>query len=217
MCVEVCGPGSEGQRPSFVHFRNGGSGCSLNYTEHLETLIAAWCRAYPQLGHIDMDRIIVAATRCRSKSSRGVYASVTSLRSGRSCCVDRSGRRFYRWPRIRKDGREALYLLKFYLPRFHNLTLRDKVSTILHELHHIHPRCNGEFRVFPGRNWAHGPSQREFERMFEGLRRDIMKRLGPLEKYFLGCRFATLLKRYGSVYARRMRLTSAGDGAAVLS
>lgn len=203
MAIEVCSPGRTRLTASKVVFPDGGIRCSFSYTEHLDALIRCWSSKYHCLKHIDMDRVVLSLAKCRTTGRRGSYANITSLRfpygSEHQC---RPGY-IYRWPKILKNGREALYLIKFYLPRFHNLSFEDKVATILHELHHIDPKFNGEFRNFGGRNWAHGSSQKTYEKMFESLKRDILNRPGPLCRLFLKCRFATLLKRFGDVYGDR--------------
>lgn len=203
MSIEVCAPGLSRRMAAQVVFRDSQMRCSFSYTEHLDHLIRSWTERYPQLSHIDMDRVILSVARCRSSKCKGVYANITSLRFPQGADrVERNGR-VYRWPRILKNGREALYLMRFYLPRFHDLSLEEKVATILHELHHIDPKFNGEFRKFDGRRWAHGPSQKAFEAMFASLKRDILKQPGALCDLFLDCRFATLLKRFGHIYGDR--------------
>jgi len=200
MATEVCAPGRKRRTARLLYFRDGGKHSSFNYTEHLDNLIGEWICRYPQLKHLDMDRVVLSLGRCRSRSYRGEYANITSLRFPYGDEPRRCGDKIYRWPTILKNGRAALYLIKFYLPRFHNLSFEDKVSTILHELHHIDPKFNGRFRNFGGRHWAHGPSQNSFERMYESLKRDIMGNPGRFCELFLHCRFSTLLKRFGDVY-----------------
>lgn len=216
MSIEICGQGCKRRRAARVCFQNGGVHSAFDYTEHLECLLRSWCRLYPQLGHIDMGRVVLAVAKCRSKSTRGTYASIISLVFPQGREADVGGGRLYHWPKVRKEGREALYLIKFYLPRFHNLTLEDKVSTILHELHHIHPKFNGEFRSFGGRQWAHGGSHGKFDRMFDCLKRDILKRIDPFCHLFLNCKFRTLLKRFGDIYGDRVVFSPIDGPAAVL-
>ncbi|MHC4715103.1 MAG: putative metallopeptidase [Planctomycetota bacterium] len=220
MRIEVCGPccSSAGRRAvGRVVFRNGGPPQSVfDYTEHLETLVRRWCERFPQLRHVDMDRVVFSVARCRSRSRKGLYASVCSLKfpGGKA---GGGGRRVYRLPQVRKNGRDALYLIKFYLPRFHNLGFEDKVSTILHELFHIHPKFNGEFRMFEGRHWAHGRSEKDFERMFACLKRDILKKPDPLCELFLNCRFQALLRRFGDVCGDRVSFSWAEEKGTLLT
>ncbi len=217
MTIEVCGPGCRSKRAGRLHFADGDSHCEFDYTEHLEGLIRRWCRRYPQLGHIEMDRVVLSVAKCRSRSARGLYASVASLAFQDERVSHGTDGCMYSWPRVLKNGREALYLVKFYLPRFHNLSYENKIATILHELYHIHPRFNGEFRCFPGRNWAHGGSRTQFERMFASLKRDILKRSDPFTELFLNCRFRTLVERFGDVYGDRLYLSRSCDRPASLS
>lgn len=208
MTIEVRRNGRKIRPIGRVHFRNGGQRCCFSYTGHLESLIRSWCRRYRQLGHIDMDRVILSVAKCRSRSRKGVYASIMSLKYPDGRVKKPFRGRAYQWGEVRKNGKAALYLIKIYLPRFHNMSIDEKVSTILHELHHIHPKFNGELRRFDGSHWAHGKSQRDFEAMFECLKRDIMKRLSPMCELFLNCRFLSLLKRFGDVYGDRLIMTS---------
>lgn len=203
MSIEVCGPGLARRAAGTVCFRDSGYRCRLNYTEHLEHLIRSWAARYPQLSHIDMDRVVLSIAKCRSPKCRGVYANIMSLRfPGGATEVSRNGA-VYRLPRIIKNGSEALYLVRFYLPRFQDLPLADKIATILHELHHIEPKFNGCFRNFGGKRWAHGASQKAFERMFESLQHDVLKHMDPMADLFLNCRFAGLLQRFGDIYGDR--------------
>ena len=61
------------------------------------------------------------------------------------------------------DGREMLYILNFYLPRFLDLPLAEKLDTVVHELWHVGPKFDGDLRRFGGRCFAHSGSQRNFD------------------------------------------------------
>ena len=39
----------------------------------------------------------------------------------------------------------------------------------IHELYHVSPRCDGDLRRFPGRNYAHGHSRKVFQQQVELL------------------------------------------------
>jgi len=188
-----------------VRFRDGGSRCSFNYTSHLEHVIRLWCSRYPQLCHIDMDRVLVSVVKCRTRLVSGTCATITSLRYPTGRASFETPAQAPQLERIFKDGREVLYLVKFFLPRFHDLPLGKKVETILHELHHVDPKFNGELRTFGGARWAHGSSQKAFEKTYETLRQEVLAHLDPLDELFLNCSFAALLRRYGDIYGQRYR------------
>ena len=202
MGIEVCAPGSKRRMAGLVHFRDGGARCCFNYTQHLDQLMRSWCSRYPALSHIDMDRVVLSVVKCRTENGHGVYANITSLRYPLGP-RKRASSEIYRWPKIVKNGCEALYLIRFFLPRFHNLSYDGKVATILHELYHIDPKFNGEFRNFGGKRWAHGPSQRAYEDMYSTLKGSILESSDPVCDFFLNCRFAALLRRVGDIYGDR--------------
>ena len=89
------------------------------------------------------------------------------------------------WPTT--TGREFLYLLSFYLPRFLDLPLEEKLSTIVHELWHIGPRFDGDLRRHEGRCYAHGRSQREYDAAMDRLAQRWLAADPPQHLYeFLG-------------------------------
>jgi hypothetical protein len=62
-----------------------------------------------------------------------------------------------------------LYILSFYLPRFMDLPLSEKLITILHELWHIGPDFNGDIRRHAGRCFAHTGSQKNYDAHMDTL------------------------------------------------
>ncbi len=104
------------------------------------------------------------------------------------------------------DGREMLYILNFYLPRFLNLSFEDKLSTVVHELWHISPHFNGDIRRFAGRCFAHGESQREYEAVVAALAKRWMAMNPPKFTYeFLRFDYRALVRRHGRVHGTKVR------------
>ena len=66
--------------------------------------------------------------------------------------------------RVTHQGREALYILTFFLPRFLNLSFEEKLVTVFHELYHISPQFNGDIRRFGGACYMHTGSQKSYDR-----------------------------------------------------
>jgi hypothetical protein len=177
---------------------------SIDYGIHIEHLLRCWCQRYPQLQHIDMDSLAVSVAKCRSLRRGGTYATILSLKYPFGRAGDT--RKVRHLPTFVRNNIEVLYILKIFLPRFHDLPVPEKVATLLHELYHIHPKFNGEFREFGGRCWAHGSSQRRFEMSFEALKSEILARWCAMHELFLDCNFSTLARRFGNVYGSRYRL-----------
>jgi hypothetical protein len=142
----------------------------LNYTGHLTRLMHDIVSRVPELGFIDLSRVLVFARPGRS-SADGAYASCHSL----GLATSDPGYFFWRdretgevtrrteWfvtksPEVYFDGRLMNYMISFALPRFTDQTLARskkrslypcgtadwvaKLDTVVHELYHIDPEQN---------------------------------------------------------------------------
>jgi hypothetical protein len=131
------------------------------------------CRRLPELAHIDNDRLLFCLSRSRATGTAGVYARIVPMRfAGGTTTLNRQRGRYretYRMPPLHHDGREILYLIYLLAPRFLRLSFQQKLRTIIHELFHISPACDGDIRRLPGRNFAHGASRRRFDERIEQL------------------------------------------------
>ncbi len=156
----------------------------FNYTEALRFLCRDICKKVKEFRNVDVERIGYSFNIARNKDSRyGRWASMTPLRFEGGSLVTFKERKFY--SRDSKSQRlvsyvqrqyfkcqtvcaanstiPLLYIFNVMAPRFMDeLSLREKIETVMHELYHIHPRFNGDVRRFPGRNWQHG-SKAEYE------------------------------------------------------
>ncbi len=155
--------------------------------------------------HIDMSRVAVSFRQTRKRMSHGLYASLTPLRfAGGQTWSIRRGRKLS-IQRVEVDGREMLYMLNFYLPRFLDLSFREKLTTIAHELLHISPHFDGDLRRFSGRCYAHSHSHRKFDAQAEQLAQRCLAR-GPEQSLygFLQLDFLHLQTLHGGIYGRRI-------------
>ena len=104
-----------------------------------------------------------------------------------------------------RSGREMLYLLSFYLPRFLNHSFHEKLTTVFHELWHIGPQFDGDVRRHAGRCYAHGPSEREYHAGMDALAERWLAQEPPLETYrFLAYNFEQLVARHGRICGARI-------------
>ncbi len=179
---------------------------SFNFTDHMRSLCVDISQRLPELKHIDMHRVAVSFNRSRKRVKHGMWASLTPMRfeGGQSETV-RHGRRYAAQKLLDKEGREMLYILSFYLPRFLDLTFDEKLSTVFHELWHISPQFDGDIRRHPGRCFAHSGSQKEYDAMTELLAQKWLRRDPPPERYeFLKYPFHDLVRRCGPVMGTRI-------------
>lgn len=159
----------------------------------------------PELSHIDFDRVAVSVCQTRHNESHGVYAALTPLRFEHGALRKVMGGRQYGVERVCSvSGTEYLYILSFYLPRFLNTSLEEKLATIIHELWHINPKFDGDLRRHEGRYYAHGPSQRDYDAQMERLAQRWLSLDPPEHLYeFLMASFEGLIAEFDKIVGVR--------------
>lgn len=160
----------------------------------------------PELAHLDLDYVAISFSQARNVSLHGMFASLTPLRfEGGSTTTVRRGRTYAVQQFRAAGGREILYVLTFYLPRFADLSLREKLITVFHELWHISPRFDGDIRRHEGRCYAHTSSQAEFDQAM-GVLADRWLAQGPPEESwgFLRRSFTELHRLHGGIHGLRL-------------
>lgn len=136
----------------------------FDYTAAIRRTCADICFRVSELRHIDTSRVAFSFSQTKHSDPYGVFASTYPLRfEGGELTVMRRGRRWMMQRFYKADLTEYLYILYFYVPRFIDLSLTDKLETIVHELYHISPFFNGDLRRFKGRCFAHGSSQKKYD------------------------------------------------------
>lgn len=177
----------------------------FDFTQHIAAVCADMAARLDELRHIDMSLVAVSFRQTRKRMPGGLYASLTPLRfaGGRPTSVRRG--RNWRIQRVVLDGREMLYLLNFYLPRFLDLPFAEKLTTIAHELLHVGQRFDGDLRRFGGRCYAHTHSHAAFDARAGKLAQRWLA-AGPDDDLysFLRLDFLGLQARYGRIYGRRI-------------
>jgi len=178
----------------------------FDFTLHMRRLCDDMVCRLPELHHVDLARVAVSFCQARKPAAEGLYASLTPLRfAGGGTETVRRGRRWGIQRLLDSAGREMLYILNFYLPRFMDLAFREKLATVLHELLHIGPRFDGDLRRFRGRCYAHGGSQRRYDALAERLATKWGSLDPPQSLYeFLREDFLGLVRRYGRVFGQRV-------------
>ncbi|HZZ71873.1 MAG TPA: hypothetical protein VFE24_06440 [Pirellulales bacterium] len=177
----------------------------FDFTAHIERLCRDMVATTAELRHIDMNQVGVGFRQTRKPVQHGMYASLTPLRFENGEMITRRRGRSWRIERLRDpDGREILYVLNFYLPRFLDLPFREKLITIFHELWHIGPRFDGDLRRHAGRCYAHGSSKTEYDSEMECLLDGWLARKPPESSYaFLRASFRDLHFAHGAIVGRR--------------
>ncbi len=180
----------------------------FDFTAAMRRLCDDFCRRLPDLRHIDFDRVALGFCQTRQPVQHGIQATLTPLRFEQGSLTTRRRGRTWTIDRlVDQSGREFLYVLRFYLPRFLDLPLDEKLITVVHELWHISPAFDGDLRRHPGRCYAHSTSQAAYDAAMAVLV-DKWRRLDPPpELYeFLGYRFLELQARHGAIRGHKIRV-----------
>jgi len=158
------------------------------------------------LGHIDMDRVALTFSQARKRVPHGLHATLTPMRfQGGRITTTRSGRDYTLQRLYNGRGREMLYILSFYLPRFMESPFHEKMATIVHELWHISPHFDGDLRRHEGRCYAHSRSQVLYDAQVQTLVVDYLALSPPEELYaFLRCSFHELHASHGGIFGMKV-------------
>ena len=155
----------------------------------------------PDLRHVDMQRVALSFCQARRGSPHGMLAKLTPLRfAGGELTTVRDGQA-WTIQRLYLGAREQSYILSVYLPRFFDLPFEEKLNTLVHELYHISPRCDGDIRRFGGRCYAHTASHRAYDEIVAMLCQGYLRRRSPRSPLlkFLHHDFAALRLTHGAV------------------
>jgi hypothetical protein len=178
----------------------------FNYTHALECLIAEIVERVPEFGHVEAERLLVACARSKDNGPIGSYAKIVPMRFEKGARERRIGRLVYEMRPLSHGGRDILYLIYFFLPRFGDLPYRQGLETVVHELYHISTDFDGDIRRFPGRNYAHGSSQKRFNAAVAAVTERYLAAGEPTAAAFLQHTTTELRRAHGSLVGRRVTL-----------
>ena len=174
----------------------------FDFTHNMRRVIDDMVMRLPELAHIDMSQVAIAFCQTRKRVSHGLQASLTPMRFEKGATTSEHLGRMYRvQPLLDDNGREMLYILSFYLPRFLETDLREKLITILHELWHIGPDFDGDLRRHQGRCYIHSHSQAEYDEEMGRMADRWLAMDPPEEKFhFLRYSFGELYQLHGGMH-----------------
>ena len=178
----------------------------FDFTFAMRALCADVTERLRELQHIQLDLVALSFAQSRNPALYGLQASLTPLRfEGGSRYSMQDGSRVTSQRLLDEQGRELLYILSFYMPRFMDLDFREKLVTIFHELWHISPRFDGDIRRHAGRCYAHTSSQAAYDQHMGQLVNRYLTLEPPNEMLrFLEFDFHQLERKFGKVYGFRV-------------
>jgi hypothetical protein len=143
-----------------------------NYLEKLSELAFNIAENVPELSYIDYNQVAFNFKKARKTKVEEVFAEVTCLEpSMEETNSFQEGRtkKFFLTNTILNNGIPLKYVIHLYIPTFFNLSFKEKLVTIFHELYHISPKFDGELRKFSNRAYQHGPSLEKYDSYMEYL------------------------------------------------
>ncbi len=182
---------------------------TLNLTGEMERLIRDIVSRVPQLNHVQPARVLVCVATTRGGGVHGTYAKIHPLRfpGGKRTMEAGRGQKkvTYSMQTVMHRGVDMLYVVYFLVPRFLNLSLREKLITIFHELYHISPEFDGDIRRFPGKNYAHGSSRKKYNALMAGMVDGYLQRLEDASLVnFLEGDMEAMRARYKVIVGRKL-------------
>jgi hypothetical protein len=172
----------------------------FDFCGHIRRLCADLVRHSPELGHVDVSRLLFGMTQARTGRAYGLQARVTPLRFRQGHLTRQRDGVHYQVQRYFVDDHEMLYLVTFCLPRFLDQDFDDKFVTLFHELYHISPAFDGDLRRHSGRCEVHSHSKQLYDAHMADLARSYLSNGADRGLHaFLRLDFAQLQYRHGGV------------------
>ncbi|MEI6521751.1 MAG: putative metallopeptidase [bacterium] len=171
----------------------------IDVREEIMPVIVSLVKDIPLLSHIDTRRIRLYATQARTDSKHGSYAKIVPMRfpDGKPSRTKKTHTETIQ--QISGPDGDILYLIYLYVPRFLEVTLEEKMLTLIHELYHISPACDGTIRKV-GRG-AHGHSRESFNNMLKPIVREYLLHHKPEDiTILLREKYSTIEKQYEITY-----------------
>ncbi|HET6424711.1 MAG TPA: hypothetical protein VFG20_13565 [Planctomycetaceae bacterium] len=159
----------------------------------------------PDLAHVRMPHVAVAFAQARHRELHGLQAKLTPMRFEQGALTCRRAGTHWTVRRMFDGEREILYILTFYLPRFLDQPVSEKLITVFHELFHISPRFDGDIRRMEGRYHVHTHSQKEYDRQMAVYSEQYLSTRPRDETWgFLRWKFSDFVKHHGGVIGRKV-------------
>jgi hypothetical protein len=172
----------------------------FDFAGHVRRLLEDIVNRCDDLAHIDVSRILLAATIARNNRRHGLQARVTPLRFRNGQLTRQRRGVLFQVQRLFLDDHEFLYVMTFCLPRFLNQDFDDKFVTLFHELFHIGTRFDGDLRRHDGRYELHSHNHKEYDRHMAHLARVYLAgKPDPALHAFLRLDFNQLCRRHNGV------------------
>ena len=139
---------------------------SINLSDVLSLIIHDMIKATEEFRKFDMNRILVCCASNRRDGRGAIYGKLLPMRFKDGSSIIKHNDKYYTIPKLKVNDFEIFYIIYFYIPRFFDLSAKDKIKVMFHELYHISPDFNGDIRRMGKFKSAHGHSRKAFEEKY---------------------------------------------------
>jgi len=182
------------------------NGSSINLTDILTLIIHDMINSTDEFKSFDLNKILLCCASNRKDARGAIYGKLLPLRFKDGSEVIKHNNRFYTIPRVKFGNTEILYVIYLYIPKFFNLSARDKVNVMFHELYHINPEFNGDIRRMGKFKAAHGHSRKSFEEKYIEYADVFFEKIQNTPYYnFLQMNSNDIQNQFKTVKYRRMK------------
>jgi len=181
-------------------------GDSINLTDVLTLIIHDMIQSTGEFKAFDLNRMLVCCASNRKDCRGAIYGKLLPLRFKDGAEIIKHNGRFYTIPKLKVNNSEILYIIYFYIPKFFNLSAKDKINVMFHELYHISPEFNGDIRRMGKFKAAHGHSRKSFEEKYIEFADVFYEKIKETPYYnFLNMDSHQIKSNFKTVKYRRMK------------
>lgn len=179
---------------------------TINLTDILTLIIHDIIKATDEFKSYDLNRILICCASSRNDFKGATYGKLLPLRFKDGSEIISYNNRHYTIPKVKINNIEILYIIYFYIPKFFNLSVGDKVKVIFHELYHINPEFNGDIRRMGNFKSAHGHSRKAFEEKYIVYAETFLKTIKNSPYFhFLEMNYEDIHNQFKKILYQRMK------------
>ena len=179
---------------------------TINITDILTLIISDMIQSTDEFRSFDLNRMLICCASNRSDSRGGIYGKLVPLKFENGSDIINFRGKLYTTPKIVHNNIEIKYLIYYYHPKFFDISAREKVNVMFHELYHINPEFNGDIRRMGKVKKAHGHSKKSFEEKYLDYADNFYSYVKETSYHaFLEMNSMDLQKSFKKIKCRRMK------------
>lgn len=179
----------------------------FNITDALTLIIKEMINNTEEFKLFDINKILLCCGTNKSTSRGGIYGKLVPLKFENGNDIIKHKGFYYTIPRLTINNIEIIYIIYLYIPKFLDLTAKQKIDVMFHELYHINPEFNGDIRRMGKFKKAHGHSRKSFDEKYREYAEVFYEKIEDTPfMNFLNMDTHALKKEFKRICYRRMKV-----------